>query len=104
MSQYLPDKPTEAMRAAMDGESPYFWRRSEDKTHYEVAMRKNEDWEVVIPTSDEIEIVARFETESDAEDLFKRLAFTWRYKEMLRVAPQGVNPPPCALLQDGAEV
>ncbi|MDN7988975.1 hypothetical protein QZM97_02680 [Burkholderia orbicola] len=78
--------PTEEMRLAMTQETPYFWRRSMDKSCYEVGIQTNDDWREVI--SDDQTILATFDDGDAAADHFDRLEFAWRYVRMLEAAPQ----------------
>lgn len=73
--------PTEAMRHAMEDETPYFCRRAIDKSCYEVGIRNNEDWRECI--SDDQTILATYRACDDANEHYDSLEFEWRYAQMI---------------------
>lgn len=77
------EQPTDEMRAAMESDTPFVWRRKLDKNGYEVIRQNSPDWREVI--SDDITVV--FEgSAKDAEIYCAQCDFYCRYFEMLRVA------------------
>jgi hypothetical protein len=84
-------KPTDAMRVAMEQETPYFCRRAMDKSCYEVGINVNDDWREVI--SEDQTILATFKDGDEARDEFERLEFAWRYARMMEVAHPAPSAP-----------
>ncbi len=76
------EHPTEEMREAMEGETPYFCAIG--KSGYEVGYTNNADWRICV--SEDQVILHVFSTQVEAQDNYEGLRFQWRYSEMLRVA------------------
>lgn len=80
----IPVHPTDAMREAMMGETPYLARRKMDKSGYEVIRQDHPEWRNVI--AEPMTVVAEYSSGDEAEEHCERLAFEWRYAEMLKAA------------------
>jgi len=80
------ENPTQEMRAAMEGETPYNWRRNMDKTAYEVYFLDYPDWRDVV--AEPQRIVFESKDREAVETHCAELQFAWRYSEMLRVAAE----------------
>jgi hypothetical protein len=80
----VPEQLTDAMRLASDADTPYNWRRTIDKSGYEVVQTTNEDWRECIGT---VERLAFYHTEHEAEQHALRLDAQFRWAEMLAAAP-----------------
>ena len=80
------ENPTPAMRAAMEGDTPYGWRRNLDKTAYEVYFLDYPDWRDVVAEPQRIVFESR--NHQEVASHCAELQFAWRYSEMLRVAAE----------------
>ena len=72
------ENPTQEMRAAMEGETPYVCQEMDDDLFHVLYVDSNE----------KTEVVGTFTDRDDAWEAFRRLCFEWRYSEMLRIAAE----------------
>lgn len=78
----VPIQPTDAMREAMTGQTPYLSRRKMDKSGYEVIRQDHPEWRDVV--AEPMTVVAEYSNGEEAAEHCERLAFEWRYAEMLK--------------------
>ena len=83
----VPKVPTEAMRAAIDGDTPYVSRRNktyDDGRIYEVIRMDNANWRTTI--TDDQTVMGRFPNSQEADALCAKLAFEFHYAAMIEAA------------------
>lgn len=78
------ENPSLEMRAALADETPYQWRRKNDKSGYEVVRMDNADWREVI--SDEQTVVFESLVSDEARGYCEQIQFSHRYAAMLQIA------------------
>jgi hypothetical protein len=84
------ERPTEAMRAAMEGEPPYSVRTCDDGVSAEVLYQD--------PDTGEYSVAGKYNSFEVAADEYHRCRFYWQYSAMLQVASEQPTPRKLAAL------